>query len=476
MKVKKLTLVVASLVALVLLYIVTVAFRLYGFKFKTPSELTEDETLLLTETLNKVSPNRNALTKKLPYATVPARLTVASESAIVIDSASGSVLFEKNADNIIPPASMTKIAVMYVVMQELQAGSFSLDTIVPLPKECWASTMMAHSSLMFLGKDQIVTVEELLTGLAVCSGNDAAYALAFFVSGSMEKFIERMNSEMKTLGLTKTRFVESSGYSEKNTTTAREMASLARAYISRFPETLSRFHSVLSFTYPKEKNLPASEHGKVHTQDFSHGLPDFITMGITQQNTNSLLGKLSGCDGLKTGYIDESGYNLTLTCHRGETRFISVTLKGPGKNTLEGNRTRENDGRTIMEWAFAHFATYKKNGAVHAYRIPVTSGNTQWVRLVPLYDFTALTVPFIAGETPSDSANNVVVRIDFPRVIDGGTYVGKAYGSISFSLAGKTLETIPLCADRTIKKANLFVRLADLLPRALLQKRDNADN
>lgn len=471
MKKKRLQVIIFS--AVLLPYVLTVAIRLYGFKFGNPRPLSAEEDSMLSKALDSVSPNRNALVKKLPYPIVPAKLPIESESAIVIESASGSVLYEKNADKIIPPASMTKIAVMYVVMQELKNGGFSLDTIVPLPKECWASNMPAHSSLMFLGKDQIVTVEELLTGLAVCSGNDAAYALAFFVSGSMENFISRMNREMKNLGLTKTHFVEASGYSERNTTTAREMTGLARAYLSRFPETLSRFHAVLSFTYPKEKNLPESERGKNHAQDFSHGIPDFITMGITQQNTNTLLGKLSGCDGLKTGYIDESGYNLTLTCKRGKTRFISVTMKGPGKNTIEGNRVRENDGRKIMEWAFSHFSASKKSEAVHAYRIPVTSGASQWVRLVPLYDFQGIAVPFISGENPEAAANTLLVRVDFPRVIDGGTYTGKTYGSISFSLAGNTLETVPLCADRTIKKANAFVRFADILPRALLKNRDN---
>ena len=453
-------------------FIGTAGIRLYRFKQATPPrELTEDERKLLDDALDKAYPARNDILKPLPYPVVPAKLSVEAGSAILIDVASGSVLYEKKADRIIPPASMTKIAVMYVVMQEIERGTISYGDVVPLPSETWACNMMPHSSLMFLGKGQIVTVEELLTGLDVCSGNDAAFALAYYIAGSMDEFVERMNREMRLLGLTKTHFAEASGYSADNETTAREMAMLARVYITRFPDTLVKFHSRLSFTYPQIHNLAVEDRSKPTAQDFSKGLPEKITMGITQENTNALLGKLAGCDGLKTGYIDESGYNLALTAHRRTTRFLSVTMNGPGRNRSEGDAYRVQDGTTLMEWAFARFADCKKTDAVHRYFIPVTGAKAQWTYLTPAYDFTALTVPFILGTSPEDAARSVRVLVNLPRSIEGGVRAGSEYGSIEYVLDGKTLEAIPLVADRSIGKANPFVSASDVIARILLAHR-----
>ena len=453
-------------------FFTTAGIRLYRFKEASPPrELTEDERKALDDALDKAYPARNDILKPLPYPVVPAKLSVEAGSAILIDTASGSVLYEKKADRIIPPASMTKIAVMYVVMQEIERGTISYGDVVPLPSETWACNMMPHSSLMFLGKGQIVTVEELLTGLDVCSGNDAAYALAYYIAGSMEAFVERMNREMRLLGLTKTHFAEASGYSADNETTAREMAMLARVYITRFPDTLVKFHSRLSFTYPQLHNLAPEDRSKPTAQDFSKGLPEKITMGITQQNTNALLGKLAGCDGLKTGYIDESGYNLALTAHRGATRFLSVTMNGPGRNRREGDAYRVQDGTALMEWAFARFADCKKTDAVHRYFIPVTGAKAQWTYLTPAYDFSALTVPFITGDSPEDAARSVRVLVNLPHSIEGGVSAGSEYGSIEYVLDGKTLEAIPLVADRTIEKANAFVSASDCIARAILSKR-----
>jgi len=452
-------------------YSVTAGIRLIRLKqHKSPAELTKIQEQELNKSLDETYPGRSNILKPLPYAVIPAKLDIQAGSAIIIDVASGSILYEKKADRIIPPASMTKIAVMYVVMQEIKAGHISLTDIVPLKSDSWACNMPPHSSLMFLGKDQVVTVEELLTGLDVCSGNDAAYALADYTCGNMDEFIKRMNSEMQKLGLTHTRFVESSGYSEKNTTTPREMATLARIYITKYPEALEKFHSRLSFTYPQEHNLAPEDRGKPTAQDFSHGLPERITMGITQQNTNALLGKLAGCDGLKTGYIDESGYNLALTAHRNSTRFLSVTMNGPGHNKIEGDKFRIQDGTTLMEWSFAHFADCRKNEAVHPYLIPVTGAKSQWIYLIPVYNFTALTVPFITGKSPQDAADNVRVVVDFPRYIKGkeGISAGTPYGSIQYVLDGKILQTIPLTADRTIKKAGAFIRAADIPAEMIL--------
>ena len=399
------------------------------------------------------------LLKPLPYTIPDLGIQVGAQSAILIDVATGSVIWEKEADQVIPPASMTKLFAMYVVEQEVAAGRLHYDDIIPLPPESWACNMPPHSSLMFLGKGQIVTLEELLLGLSICSGNDAAYALAYTVCGSMEEFVNRMNEVAWNAGLTHTHFVESSGYSELNTTTAREMAAFCRLYLLEHTDSLRRFHSVPSFTYPKEKNMaPGDRYG---AQDWSNGLPEHITMGITQENTNPLLGKLAGCDGLKTGYIDESGYNLALTVEREGTRFLSVTMKGQGRNTREGQAGRVTDGTAIMETAFGTFRDYRLDSIEDSYFIKVYGSKTKALNLIPAFEEEAICVPFVTGNSIAENLSNVKIEVNLPDYLQGQITAGGEYGQIKITLGNYLLQTIPLIADRSTEKAGVIICLAD---------------
>ena len=435
-----------------------------ALSFKKTSQalpLTAEEAYELSELLYSQYPQEHALLKKLPYNIGQPQLDVWAKSAILLDVSNGNILYEKNADAVIPPASMTKLFAMYVVEEEIASGRFSYDQVIPLPPESWACNMPPHSSLMFLGKDQRVTMEELLLGLSICSGNDAAYALAYTVSGSMEAFVERMNLVASDLGLTNTHFVESSGYSELNQTTAREMAEFATIYLRRHPDSLYRFHSVLDFTYPKAKNLAPGD--KPLAQDFSQGLPQKITMPITQQNTNPLLGKLEGCDGLKTGYIDESGYNLALTAVRGETRFLSVTMGGPGSNSKEGQAGRVHDGSELMEWAFQNFADTSLVLKVHPYLVHSFNASEKMLRLVPAFTESTFTVPYVTGTTMAENLDSVKIEIKLPDYCWGQVEQSKQYGEIVISAGGYELQRIPLLADRNLNKGNVLTALSDLI-------------
>ena len=450
--------------ALACAYLGTAAFRAYRLRRPRPlPPSSPEQSRTLEAALDERFPQRKAILKPLPYPVKPAVLNIGAAAAIAVDAANGNILYEKNADAPIPPASMTKIAAMFVVCKEISAGRIAYADVVPLPPESWACNMPPRSSLMFLGKNQRVTVEELLTGLAVCSGNDAAYALAHYVSGGMTPFIAKMNAEVSALGLTHTHFEEVSGYSEKNTATAREMAALSCAYLAEFPETLDKFHAKRSFTYPKEHNLAPEDRKKSRVQDFSRGLPEHITMAIQQENTNPLLGTLSGCDGLKTGYIEESGYNLALTAKRGELRIISVTMGGRGQNHTEGNEWRVKDGTQIMEWAFSTFADYRNPAVFRAYPVPAAFLTCQQVRLVPAYQPEALCVPVRAASKPKDALNEVSVQINAPRIIRGTVQAGDTLGFIEYKMNGITLERIPLTADRTARRANWWLCAADIL-------------
>ena len=450
------------IILLVLLFSFCSLVVVRGFQFKkefaaNPLSVNQKNNLdLLLK--NKYS-ERYQIIQKLPYNLDGQKLSVGAASAILIDVANGNVIYEKNADEVIPPASMTKLFAMYVVDEEVSAGRLHYDDIIPLPPECWACNMPPHSSLMFLGEGHQVTLEELLLGLSICSGNDAAYALAYAVCGSMEAFVARMNQVAVGLGLSNTHFVESSGYSELNTTTAREMAAFAKVYINHHPDSLKRFHSVEKFTYPKARNLAPGH--VLAAQDFTQGLPSHITMSITQQNTNPLLGKLPGCDGLKTGYIHESGYNLSLTAERNGVRFLSVTMKGPGNNTAEGQAGRVKDGTTLMEYGFKNFADYDIENFVQPVFLKVYGSRERAVNLVPAFEVKTETVPFITGETMAQNLEQVQVKVSVPQHLIGDVVLGYEYGQIEVLLGDYVLDRIPLVADRQIEKANVLIRAAD---------------
>lgn len=428
--------------------ILTAVFFLWSASFlKTQNvkPLSEEQTASLNAFLNQTySLKRSESLKPLPYPIVAADLEVDSGAAILVDAKNGCILFEKNADEVIPPASITKLFVMYIVFKEIENGNLSLDELVSPPENSWSINMPSDASLMFLGQGQIVTVRELLTGLAVASGNDAALALAYKISGSTKDFVARMNYEAKILGLTHTHFEEPSGYSEKNVTTARELAEFCRIYINRYPESLRDYHSAKEILYPLEKNLPSWEKAKGDST------------AIYQRNTNPLLGKMEGCDGLKTGFIYESGYNLALTAKRNGVRFLSVTMKGPGTGSKQGNFYRVKDGTTLMEWAFSSFADYiPENKIQKNYPVAVPGAKTKFVNLVPAWT-NAVTVPHISSQTAAEDAENVIAEIQLPKCIYGGTKLGAVYGQIQYKLGNTVLETVPLVADRTAQKAGLW--------------------
>ena len=438
----------------IFVYIRAVQFN----KCTKASALNNQQIQTIQSILQKEYKSNFQILKKLPYNIASPNLDVWANSAILVDVSNGNVLYEKNADKIIPPASMTKLFAMYVVEEEISAGRLSYDQKITLPAETWACNMPPRSSLMFFGEGQKVTVEELLLGLSICSGNDAAYALAYATCGNMDAFVERMNQVAENLGLENTHFVESSGYSEKNTTTAREMASFCRIYIKKHPQSIKKFHSVLDFTYPKEHNLADGD--VIQAQNFSNGFPEHITMPITQKNTNPLLGKLEGVDGLKTGYIDESGYNLSLTAVRNGTRFLSVTMEGPGNSSVEGQKGRVHDGTELMEWAFSSFADFSLEMYSHPYFVRVFGAKEKGINLIPALTDKTLVVPYVYGESMEENLQNVKVFLNIENLF-GSVNAGEICGNIKFYLDDYLLQEIPLLADRTVEESNFVIRLAD---------------
>ena len=391
-------------------------------------------------------------------------LSVYALSVLAADMHTGSILYEKNADQSIPPASMTKLVAMYIAFEEAAAGTISLDDTVPLPKESWAVNAPPSSSLMFLNQGQTVSVRELLLGLAVSSGNDAAIALADYICGSQKAFVQRMNDEVKKLGLKHTVFVDASGYSEQNTTTAREFASFVRTYLERYPESIPNFHSVKEFAYPKEHNII--------------GLSKEANPTIVQKNTNPALGTVKGVNGLKTGYIPESGYNLTLTAERDNTAMFAVMLGGPGQGTAQGNSYRLKDAQNLSDYVFSNFKTFdaykssrssndkdgKSNNSGHCsseFALPIAALKGTKNALYAKEAFPGvMTVPA--------SGKRVERILKINPFVYAPVATGQRIGYAQYNVDGLTVQIIPLIADRDIKKAFLPKRLLDRLAAALL--------
>lgn len=408
--------------------------------------LLDYEEMEFNKTMEEKYPEKFMAATPLPYSIIPANLYINAKSAVILDAESGNILFEKNGDMEIPPASMTKLVEMYVVFEAVKNGEVTLDDIVPLPPESWAINLPSDASIMFLAQGQSVTLRELLLGLAIASGNDASIAVANYICKDMETFVERMNAVIKNMGLVKTHFVESSGYSEKNITTAKEFAAFCRMYVKNFPEAINDYHSQKVIKYPLMKNLPKEQKHQGDGQ------------AVIQYNTNKLLGHLEGCDGLKTGFIYESGYNIALTAEREGRRFISVTMGGPGRGSVQGNKFRIEDGTTLMEFAFSKFACYKPMEKNRRYTIGLAGSTEKTVDLVPALN-EEFSVPFIAGRTPSEAAELVQVTVNIPPYIFGEVECGQQYGMLVYSLGDIKLRTIPLVADRSSRQTGILGRM-----------------
>lgn len=295
---------------------------------------------------------------------------IAGRSAFLMDVTTGAVLFEQEADLVIPPASLTKVVAMHLVFALAERGELDLDEEVDLPPESWAVNLPPGSSLMFLAPDQRVTVRQLLMGLAVPSGNDAAIALALHVAGSVPRFAELMAAETRALGLPSLSFEEPSGLSPENRITAREFARFVQHYVTRWPDAMLDYHSVRQFTWPPElEMIEPSGVADSSTADAAHSPADSGGDGgnatqparhsgsITQFNRNSLLRSYPGADGVKTGFIRQSRYNLAATAARDGRRLVAIVLGAPGETHAEGERNRARDAARLLDYGFDHFAT-----------------------------------------------------------------------------------------------------------------------
>jgi len=363
-----------------------------------------------------------------PYPDAP---TLQARSAILMDAATGDVLFELSPGLEIPPASLTKLMTIHLAYKAIQEGRFSLDSPIPIHAEDCYPDLPYRSSLLFLGPGMRVSLGELLLGMAVPSGNDAAFAVARALSGSIEDFAREMNREARAMGLTLTRFTEPSGLSEHNMTTAAEFAVFCRQYILLHPQALADLHSVRSLAFPLLRNMPEGFSGQVRP--------------VVQDNRNLLLWDYPGCDGLKTGYIDESGYNIALTAMRDGTRLIAVILGGYGASTAEGSRTRADNGSRLLDYGFSHFKTLRPK-VVSLEPIRLYKGRADQVRLEPGAEL-------VLTARQEDLAS-MSVRVERDRWALAPLAKGSQVGEIIVSADGRLVKRFPLVTAEEAVKGN----------------------
>jgi serine-type D-Ala-D-Ala carboxypeptidase (penicillin-binding protein 5/6) len=363
---------------------------------------------------------------------------ILARSAILIDATTGDVLYEKAADTPIPPASLAKLMTIHLAYEAVEEGRFSLETLIPIHKEDCYPDLPYRSSLMFLGGGMRVTLGELLTGLAIPSGNDAAFAVARAVSGSIEDFARAMTEAARDMGLSATTFVEPSGLSERNMTTAREFAEFCRRYIRLHPSALKDLHSLKSISFPLLKNMPEGYAGPERA--------------VYQENRNTLVRDYPGCDGLKTGYIDESGFNIALTAERSGTRLIGVILSGYGVSTAEGSKTRADNGSKLLDYGFDSFLTLRPRiGPLSPVR--VWKGKARLSALIPEAE--------VAVTVRKEDAENVRVLIDADEDAIAPVKKGQRLGEAILSLNGRILKRAPLVASADVPRGNFIVRAWD---------------
>jgi len=356
---------------------------------------------------------------------VPKAPDVQASSYILIDAKTGRVLTESNADEQLPPASLTKMMTSYIVSKEIEEGRMSDDDQVPISVKAWRT----QGSKMFVREGTSVSMLELLKGLIIVSGNDATVALAEYVAGSEDSFVDVMNQQAVQLGLSDTQYVNSTGLPGRGTdnlTTARDLATLAQHLIYDYPEHYD-LYKVRSYTYTPPGEKP-----------------------IRQPNRNLLLGRDSSVDGLKTGYTKAAGYCLVASAERKGTRLISVVMGTKSPNA------RANESADLLQWGFRYFES----------KDALTAG--QILDTVEVWKSTIATVDLTVPDTLTLTLNRGSFdELSYDAIIDpklvAPLAAGTKVGTVNVMLGDEVVGTSDIVVATDVPEAGFFKRLWDSL-------------
>jgi len=349
-------------------------------------------------------------------APIPAPPTVAASGHLLIDFNSGRILSEHNAEQRLEPASLTKIMTAYAVLRELKAGNIQLGDKVLISKKAWRTP----GSRMFIEVDKEVSVEQLLKGMIIQSGNDASVALAEHIGGSEETFANLMNNHAQRLGMLDSHFVNSTGLPDENHyTTPRDIVKVSEATIREFPEYYA-WYAEREFTFNE----------------------------IKQHNRNQLLWRDKSVDGIKTGHTEAAGYCLVASAKREDMRLTSVVMG----TTSEDARARES--QSLLNYGFRFFETHRLyDGEATLNRTRVWKGAKENLAL-GLAESLYVTIP------RNQYANlKATMNIEPKRMAPISK--GQVMGSVEVSLAGETIARVPLIALEQVDEGGILQTLKD---------------
>jgi serine-type D-Ala-D-Ala carboxypeptidase (penicillin-binding protein 5/6) len=357
-------------------------------------------------------------------ATPPAEATVptigidtAAPHAIIVEVETGVVLLDKGADERIPPASMSKMMTAYVVFGMLKSGRAKLSDVLPVSEEAWRLT----GSKMFVPLDGQVSIDDLVHGMIVQSGNDACLVLAQGLAGSEAAFVDLMNKKGREIGLKDSHFANVTGLPDPNHwTTARDLATLAIRTIKDFPEY-----------YP------------LYRQE------EFTYDNIKQGNRNPLLYKNIGADGLKTGHTEESGYSMTASVARGDRRIVMVL------SDLPTMRARTEESLRLTEWAFRQFDDYRLFNAGDT----VESAEV-WLGAAPQVPLTV--AKNLVLTLPRNARQDMKVTVAYDGPIPAPIKTGETLGKLVISVPRMPPIETPLVAAADVGHMGPLARVATL--------------
>ena len=354
---------------------------------------------------------------------IPSPPAIAAKGYILMDANSGKVIIEKNADEPLEPASLTKMMTAYVADYEIAQGNISKSDQTKVSRNAWAQNKVFQgSSLMWLEAGKMVSVADLLKGVTISSGNDATIALAEHIAGSSHAFVDIMNQHAQLLGMKDTYFENPHGLPAPNhTTTARDMATLAQAIIRDFPEEY-KLYAEKSFTYN----------------------------GIKQPNRNKLLWRDPTVDGLKTGHTASAGFCLVASAKKDDMRLISVVM---GANSDEA---RAQESQKLLSYGFRYYQTLKlySEGEVLV-KHDVYSGETDSVDLIAKDD--------VYVTVPRSQREKVVAELDVEKYLQAPLKPSQVVGDIVVSLNDEVLSRQPITVEQAVKEGGLFTRLWDFI-------------
>ncbi|QEN07599.1 D-alanyl-D-alanine carboxypeptidase [Oceanispirochaeta crateris] len=366
-----------------------------------------------------------------------------AQAAVLMDFNTGRILFEKNGNQVIPPASMTKVMTLFLTYEALEEGRIHKEDLITIDEAGSSFSRPPFSSLMLLEEGQQVTVLDLMKGLAVASGNDAAYALAHILGPGKEAFVDKMNAKARELGLKNTRFVDPDGWSEFDAVSPLDFASLGRAYIQEYPEALVELHSLQFIVYPLPENLPDNV-------DFRIQVPR------KKLNTNILLGKYEGLDGLKTGYIDESGFNFTGTAFRGGQRLIAVIMGIHSESYYQGIRRRADETELLLDYGFNEFyPQFPKAPELQNLRV--------WFSRDEYIQPQVSEGPAVMMR--KDEMNSVYSQIHINDDLKAPISAGTGIGRVDYYLEGTFLGSSDVQISHDVEEGSIYQRVRDSLIR-----------